>query len=322
MHISVGSTTLSVKLRKAAHTVIKDLLAVKKNETMVIVTDEPCLQVGQALMRAAREITDSIYVEIIPRHIHGEEPPLLVANILRQCDVFVAPTSRSLTHTQARIAACKHGARGATMPGITVAMMERALNADYHKIKNLTFKVARLLSKAKTAVVQTDTATLRMDLTGRKGHTDIGIVKHRGDFSNLPAGEAYIAPLEARTRGTITINGSFAFVGLLKKDVSIAIKNGRILKLQGNRQLNAVFKKYGPKERTLCEFAIGTNPKALVTGNVLEDEKTLGTIHVAFGNNLGFGGKNKAKIHLDGVVKKPSVWIDGTPIIKKGQFLL
>lgn len=322
MHISAGSTTLSSKLRKAAHTVIKDLLAVKKNEKLVIVTDEPCRQVGQALMRAAREIADSILIEIIPRHIHGEEPPPLVADILRQCDVFVAPTSRSLTHTRARIAACKHGARGATMPGITVAMMERSLNADYHKIRKRTVKVARLLSKATSAVIQTGTDRLHLDLTGRNGHTDTGIIKHRGDFSNLPAGEAYVAPLEARTHGTITINGSFASVGLLKKDVRIGIRKGRILRLAGNRQLNAVFRKYGPKERTLCEFAIGTNPQALVTGNVLEDEKTLGTIHVAFGNNLGFGGKNKAKIHLDGVVKKPTVWIDGTPIIKKGQFLL
>ncbi|GAI14876.1 unnamed protein product, partial [marine sediment metagenome] len=143
-----------------------------------------------------------------------------------------------------------------------------------------------------------------------------------GNFSNLPAGEAYIAPVENKSNGNIVVDGSFAPIGFLKNKVTLEIKNGQIVSLKGNQRLNAVFKKYGKKERTLCEFGIGTNPKAKITGNVLEDEKVLGSIHIAFGHNLGFGGKNKAKIHLDGVIKKPSVWIDEQQIIKKGKFLI
>jgi leucyl aminopeptidase (aminopeptidase T) len=232
------------------------------------------------------------------------------------------PTSQSLTHTQARIKACKRGARGATMPGITATMMERTLNVDYRKVKRLTVKTAQLLSKATSAVIQTDAATLQLDLTGRKGFADTGIITRPGDFSNLPAGEAYVAPVEARSHGSIVIDGSFASVGLLKKKIRIVVDKGGIVNLLGNQQLNALFKKSGRKERILCEFGIGTNMKARVTGNVLEDEKALGTVHIAFGNNLGFGGKNDAGIHLDGVVRKPNVWIDGTPIINKGRFLI
>lgn len=323
MLTSAGKNSLNTKLKKAANIVIKDCIGVKKHEKVVIVTDKFCRTVGYSLWNALRKITDPIIIEIAPRNIHGDEPPQLVAEILKHADVFIIPTSRSLTHTSARINANRLGARGATMPGITVELMERSLNANYGKIARQTIKLANLLTKAKKAFIKTQTGTaLELTISTRKGHIDTGIIKKPGNFSNLPAGEAYIAPVENKSNGNIVVDGSFAPIGFLKNKVTLEIKNGQIVSLKGNQRLNAVFKKYGKKERTLCEFGIGTNPKAKITGNVLEDEKVLGSIHIAFGHNLGFGGKNKAKIHLDGVIKKPSVWIDEQQIIKKGKFLI
>jgi leucyl aminopeptidase (aminopeptidase T) len=314
---------LNTKLKKASNTVIKTCLNIKKHEKVIVVTDEPCRTIGHALWNAAKEITDPILIEITPREIHGEEPPPLVSESLKHCDVFIIPTSRSLTHTRARIDAQKNGARGATLPGITPEIMARALDADYQKIARITKYMTALLSKAKRVVVKTEgSAELVLDLSGRMGCIDTGIIKRRRDFSNLPGGEAYIAPNEKRSNGTIVIDGSFAPIGNLKKKVTVTVENGQIVNLTGNRKLRQIFGKYGKKERTLCEFGIGTNYKAKITGNVLEDEKVLGSIHVAFGNNLAFGGKNRARIHLDGVVKKPSVWIGEKLVIKKGKFLL
>ena len=42
--------------------------------------------------------------------------------------------------------------------------------------------------------------------------------------------------------------------------------------------------------RNLAELGIGTNDKASRPDNVLEAEKILGTIHLALGDNTGFGG--------------------------------
>jgi len=314
---------LNRKLQQAANIVIKDCLGIKKHEKVVIVTDRICRVIGYAIWNETKKVTDPIIIEITPRSIHGEEPPPLVAEILKNCDVFIMPTSHSLTHTQARIEANKNGARGATMPGITLPIMERALNTDHRKIARLTTKVATMLSAARKALIKTDNgAEIELALQGRKGYIDTGNIKKPGEFSNLPAGEAYIAPIENGSNGAIVIDGSFAPIGSLNRKVIIEVKEGRIVRLKGNSRLQTLFSKYSKKERTLCEFGIGTNPKAKITGNVLEDEKVLGSIHVAFGNNLGFGGKNRAKIHLDGVVKKPSVWLDNKLIIKNGRFLL
>lgn len=310
-------------LNKAAHIVIKDCLGVKQGEKVVIVTDEFCYTIGHALWNSLKIFTDPILIEIKARNIHGEEPPQLVADVIKSCDVFIMPTWYSLTHTCARIEASKNGARGATMPGITVDVMVRALNVDHNEIDMLTKRVTNLLSKAKKAIITTEQGTyLELQLAERRGYIDTGIIKKPRKFSNLPAGEAYIAPQEFKSNGVIVVDGSFAPVGFLKSPVTIEVNNGSLVSVKGNRTLSTIFKKYGKKERILCELGIGTNPSARITGNVLEDEKTLGSIHVAFGNNMGFGGVNKARIHLDGVVKNPSVWLDEKPIIKKGNFLI
>lgn len=311
------------RLIQAARIVINDCLHIRKHEKVLIVIDETCRDIGSALVAAAREQTDPVVMEIIPRTIHGEEPPFLVAEALKQCDVFIMPTSKSLSHTQARIIANKKGARGATMPGISEQIMGRSLNTDYKKISRRTKKIAQLLTKARHARIETPGKTsLILDLSRRPGHIDTGIVKNKGEFSNLPAGEAYIAPIELKSHGSIMIDGSFAPLGALKNNVTVYVENGRITQLNGNKKLNKIFHQYGSKERTLCEFGIGTNPKARITGNVLEDEKVCGSIHVAFGNNLAFGGINNAKIHLDGVVSKPTVWLDTMLIIKNGTFVV
>lgn len=316
-------TTLERRLLKAAKIVVDDCLSVKPGERVVVVTDEPCRIVASAIWMALKRKTDPVLIEIFSRSIHGEEPPVLVAEMLKACDVFIAPTSRSLTHTQARINANKSGARGATMPGITVETVLRTLNADYRRVANLTKKVTAMLNSAHRAVIRSELGTaLELDLKHRTGMPDTGIVREKGGFSNLPAGEAYIAPIETRSQGVVVVDGSFAPIGAITEPVTLRIENGAITGIRGSREMSAIFKQHGKKERTLCEFGIGTNYKATISGNVLEDEKVQGSIHVAFGNNLAFGGKNRARIHLDAVIRKPSVWLDDQPIIKKGRFLI
>lgn len=73
------------------------------------------------------------------------------------------------------------------------------------------------------------------------------------------------------------------------------------------------------EDDNVAEFGIGINPKASITGNILEDEKALTTIHIAFGDNSGFGGRVSVPSHQDGIVRDPSVWVDGNPLMAKGK---
>ncbi len=79
---------------------------------------------------------------------------------------------------------------------------------------------------------------------------------------------------------------------------------------------------HGDDGTNVAELGIGTNEKAILTGNILEDEKILGTAHVAFGASAAIGGNVQVPVHLDCVVMKPTVTLDGEPLVQDGELLV
>ncbi|HID32172.1 MAG TPA: aminopeptidase, partial [bacterium (Candidatus Stahlbacteria)] len=250
------------------------------------------------------------------------EPPPIIRTILKDCDLFIIPTSKSLTHTKARRDACLYGARGITLPGITSDVFIRTIPIDYVRLARTTMKLAEILTRTRVAQIKTNLGTdLELDLNHRTGHADTGMAQHPGSFSNLPAGEAYIAPISAK--GVLVIDGSIASIGRLKRPIVVTVKDGRAQKIEGdNRRLQKILFSFGPSALTLGEFGIGTNQKARITGNILEDEKALGTVHIGFGDNIGFGGDNAAEVHIDCLIQKPNLVIDGKTIMTDGNIII
>jgi leucyl aminopeptidase (aminopeptidase T) len=302
-------------------------MKVKKNETVLVVTDEPQRSVGMALWAEAKKAAkEAMIVEITPRETNGAEPPAPVAALMGMADVVLAPTSKSLTHTEARRKACKKGARVATLPGITEDSMKRTLSADYERIARLSKKIAKILTKGKTAHITTATGTdLLMDISTRPANEDTGLTHKKGEYTNLPAGEAYLAPLEGKSEGMLVVDGSMAGIGLLPRPLIIEVSKGYATKISGGAQASALkrlVKPFGKAGLNIAELGVGTNYKAKVTGLVLEDEKVLGTIHVALGDNASMGGKVHVSSHLDGVVLLPTLKVDGKVILDKGRLVI
>ena len=324
-----ASVNISTPLQKAAMIAVKNCMAVKEKEQVVIITDENKKSIGIALWEAAKKLkAEAILVEMIPRKDNGEEPPPSIATLMAAADVVLCPTSKSLTHTKARMAACKEGARIATLPGITEDTMVRCLNADYSKIVALSVKLKKILDPAKIIRVTTKKGTdITIPVAGRLAKADTGIVHKKGEYSNLPAGEAFLAPIEGKSNGIIIIDGAMAGgIGLVKKEIKVIVKDGFAVQFIGGEEAKALKKLLKPKGklgRNIAEFGIGTNYKAKLTGLILEDEKAIGTIHIAFGTNSSMhGGKVNAGIHLDGLIKEPTVEVDGKIIMKEGKILI
>jgi len=305
-----------------ARIAVETCMSVKSGERVLIVTDPPMRKIAEALLEAARIAGAKTMLICMPTGTkHGEEPPELVADAMRTADVVLAPTTYSLTHTQARLHACKAGARVATMPRITEDMMRRgAMLANYRDVEKLTNKIVARMDKASRVEVTAPAGTkLSFSVRGRKAHPDTGIFHNSGDFGNLPAGEAFIAPIEGTAEGRVVVDGSM--VDTLQGRIEITIKKGMARQISGRptRKLTKMLEEVGPKARNLAEFGIGTNPKARLIRNVLEDEKVLGTCHIALGNNSTFGGRVRAGIHVDGIFLKPTVKFDGKMIMERGK---
>jgi len=301
------------KINRVIKKIVYQCMGYRPKERILIVTDDKLIKLAQIFYEGIKKLDIEVsLICFIPRSIHGEEPPQEVASALRNTDISFLITSKSLSHTRARqIASQKYGVRIASMPGINLEIIQRSLDVDYKKLQRKVKKLAEFFNKGNYVEIKTDKGTnLSFSIKNRKAFEDNGIYIKRGDFGNLPAGEVCIAPVEGTAQGILIVDGSFAGIGKLEKPIEFEIKNGYVQKCN-NLKLKKILSKLGRSALNIAEFGIGLNPKAKITGNVLEDEKATNTAHIALGDNLSFGGRIKAKCHLDGVFLTPSVWIDG-----------
>lgn len=320
-------SAISTELLSASTVAIRDCMGAHPGERVLVVTDEPMRQIGFALQRAARDLgLEVLLVEMLPRRSNGEEPPAEVAALMKQADIVLCPTSKSLTHTDSRRAASAVGARVATLPGVTEEIMVRCMNADYHEIAARTYRLCERLDRTKIVRVTAPGGTdLTMPIAGRQAHASSGLFRDRGQWGNLPTGESYLAPLEGLSSGVLVVDGSMAGVGVVGQPLRIVVEKGYATEITGGPEadaLIALLAPHGRDARTVAEFGIGTNDKAKLTGVILEDEKVMGTIHVAFGDNKSMGGTVRVASHLDGLVKRPTVWFDDEKVMEDGRLLV
>lgn len=319
---------MSKLLDDACKIAIVECMGAKKGEKILIITDEKKNKIGYALYKNSLSLGfESLFVEMKSRDLNGEEPPAEVAELMKSFDIVLCPTDKSLTHTDARRTASSLGARIATFPGITEEIMIRGLNADYKKIAARTIKLQEIMNEVNEVRVTSEIGTfITINIAGRKGIASKGLFHQKGESGNLPTGEAYIAPVEKKSNGVFYVDGSMAGIGVIEgKPIRIEVIDGYAEKITGGTQakkLNQMLDKVGRLARNIAEFGIGTNDKAKLSGVLLEDEKVMGTIHIALGDNKSMGGNVNVPLHLDGVIKNPDVFFDGKQIMRKGKFLI
>jgi leucyl aminopeptidase (aminopeptidase T) len=119
----------------------------------------------------------------------------------------------------------------------------------------------------------------------------------------------------------LVFDGSFPLTGLLTQPLRLLVEKGRVVRIDDHpcrSQLEALFAAYGDDARTIAEMGVGTLDSAIISGNVLEDEKVLGTVHIALGDNASMGGVVRVPMHMDGIICRPTVWLDGSVWMKDG----
>lgn len=308
----------------AIKAVFEGSLRLKPSESCLIVTDTIKEPIGRAFLEYARKVSHKADIVVIePTKEHATEPPADVAAKMLEYDVEMLITDKSLTHTRARKAANLRGARIATMPGITEDICNRCLDIDYDELKRESNRIYSILKASSSIRVTTKIGT---DITFTVGKSEFfgkngGSFHAKGDYGNLPEGEVSFAPETAE--GVFMIDASFPGLGLLKSPITFKVRGGMVYEMTGERsgEVRARLDRIGPKAYKVAELGIGLNSKAKIIGLILEDEKVIGTVHVALGNNISYGRDNDVPIHLDGVIRDPDVYVDGKAIMEKGKFL-
>ena len=310
-------------LNPAVETVITRCLGVRPGENVLVVADPDRIDIGRALHEGAiRAGGDSLFALLPPRPERGTEPPPPLAAAFAACDVFLAPCLPSLSHTKARNAATERGARGATLPGVEAGMFARLMSADFDLMVERSARVAELLTEAGEARFTCPRGSeMRFDLRGRTGIADDGDLTGDRAFGNLPCGEGFISPAGGSGVFVASTVGHF---GAADHEVRLTVEDGRLTGVSGalGEELLAHLTAYGDDGRHLAELGVGTNDRARLGGNLLEDEKVLGTVHVAFGASAAIGGTVNVPVHEDSVVVDPTLTVGSTTVVEAGRFVL
>jgi leucyl aminopeptidase (aminopeptidase T) len=313
-------------LERAISTIVGECLGVREGEEVLVICNPATIGLGERLRgEAGRAGADGVLALMADRATDGTEPPDAVAAAMAAADVVLAPTVKSLSHTMARKAATDAGVRIATLPGATEEMLARLMSADMEGLRRKGGAIAERLSAGSEArITDANGSDLRLGLGDRKGIPDAGDLTAPGAFGNLPCGEGFIAPVEGTAEGKLVVDGTIAAIGRVTDPIELTVEAGHLVAASGaqGEQLLEMLRAHGEHGTNVAELGIGTNERAQLTGNLLEDEKILGTAHVAFGASAGIGGTVSVPIHIDCVVLEPEVAVDGEPLARGGELLV
>ena len=243
--------------------------------------------------------------------------------------------------------------RGFWSPGVTTEIWARTVPIDYSRVRQEASSLKEILDRAEEVHVTAPGGTdLIIGLRGRETKVDDGNFGEAGTGGNLPCGEAFISPELGSSAGVIVFDGSISiFDGdlVIKDPITCAVKDGFVTEITGgadadklsetlslSRENAMKFFKDGKIDektrddyirnaRNLGELGIGLNPEAVISGNMLEDEKAYHTCHIAIGSN--YDNDAAALTHLDGLVRDPTliaIYEDGTQdvFMKDGELQL
>lgn len=326
------------KMISAASGALEHLFKISEKDKVLILTDTFSADIAEAFKQASIKegcTIDTFKIEDDKRplkEIPSELEKLLfgktiVLNIIKAYPEEIAFRIKWIFRVKEnKLAKLGH------MPGINEDMMLNSVNVDFAEMKSTARKIVKALNGAARLHITTDKGTdLLLGVEGRIFIEDIGV--EPGEDCNLPCGEVYCAPVETKADGIIIFDASIGDIGQLVHPLKVYMSNGRITKFESEdeqlvKSINTL-QNVDDDAMVIGELGIGVNPGARITGNMLEDEKSRGTAHIAFGNNADFtgGGNNHSKIHRDYLFYKPTIEIypaDGSKklLMRNGELLL
>jgi leucyl aminopeptidase (aminopeptidase T) len=252
---------------------------------------EPVLskKANAGLLRAAEEIIEK----------HATSPAAIIAL-----------SNYSTSHTRFRDFLTRvKGVRYASMPLFERFMLDGAMTADWAEVERRTKRLVSMMSGAETVVITSGNGTsISFSMKNRAVLPDTGILTERGSFGNLPAGEAFLAPVEGTADGIMVLE--WAPTGKFHNPVELIVKKGQVVEVVGNDEFSRDLRERiakNPLCGNIAELGIGTNDKASRPDNILETEKILGTVHIALGDNSSFGGKVSVPFHQDFIFFRPNM---------------
>ncbi len=258
--------------------------------------------------------------DLPPRGWLGDEEVDLRETLLG-ATLVLAMTEFSATAPLSLLAEEKEDFRAASMPGILERMQETALAADYAEVARRCRVIFDALAGAEMVDVTFTTGhRCFFDVRHRRPEMDDGFLPRfkKGDrIINLPSGETFVVPYEGEREGDPSFTAGTIPVVEEGETILLHVAGNRVREVEGDGPRAAAWREQfaeDPARRNVAEVAFGVNDRAVVTGNVLEDEKA--GFHWAFGRSDHLGGAwGVDRFRSPGtVVHQDVVYAKGNPV--------
>jgi 2,5-dihydroxypyridine 5,6-dioxygenase len=315
-------------LAKVATKLIQEVACVAPRENVLILTDPQVSEnIPEAIAIAIQTAggIPSILV-MVPSEYPGAPLPAPVEQAIKAAEVVLMATSKSVAHAQI-FAEEKHHRRLVSLPGITEgSFIDGGGTMDLKELRVITERVAAALEGRSQFALKSDKGTEARFLSRGKALACYAGAPKPAGFAMFPDGEAVVAMQEKTLEGRVVLDVFQTGVGPLREPIVFDIQEGKVSRIRGGieaQQLQELLEKFGDENSYYFgEFALGTNPKALFLGSAGEDKKRIGTIHMSLGDDEGIGGELRSKLHLDGVMGRPTLVVDGEIYIEDGKLLI
>jgi len=308
----------------------------RPDQSVLVIYDDKKKAIARGFIDISRQIGARVKgIKLGRRRFKGKLDEIMATIKRGSYDLFINVFEAKVEETPYRLALTRaESAAGGAIghgPGITRSMI--TVPVDYNDMIEKARKLRQILKKATHVNIRSRLGTdLEVHIKGRKFLDDI---MRTSKVSNIPCGEIWCAPIETRGDGVLISDGSIGSIGLLPQPLLLRVEAGRLTEIRWLRHKNRnrillkrIRDTFNSDEGAsiIGEFGIGLAPFRLC-GNMLQDEKAAGTIHVAFGDSSFFGGKNKSRSHMDLLVCSPTVtahYAKGRPrkFMEKGRLLL
>jgi leucyl aminopeptidase (aminopeptidase T) len=323
---------------------------VKRGDRVLIVSDtahDP--RVWQAVMSICQEIGAETTLTLFDRRpADYYDPPAAVCDAMMSSTFNVLLCSTGMLHCAANFRAMAAGIPAICMDGgMTLEFMQSgAITEDMTKVmerkhfvaKNVfgaSPKTCRVTSRYGTDFTYSVDGMIRIPPQPTAAYDPYKIIDFGKDENReggllyylFPTGEFNVAPVEGTANGKLVIDLTMHHIGRIYEPITLNVKNGRIASVTGGaeaRILRDYLAEYGDDNAYMCpaEASVGVNAKAVVRGIQREDKNILGSMHFGLGTNIDVGGSIRSKIHMDGVILEPTLYVDGVKRIEDGRFLV
>jgi 2,5-dihydroxypyridine 5,6-dioxygenase len=313
-----------------ARKIVEVCCAVRRQETVLLVTDPTLLEVADQIAGAVHAVGGEPTIAVmLPRQWDGQEPPTTVAAAMKSANVVIFPTEVDIAHSSAMKEALSEGARALSMAGCGENILQSpAMAADFVRERPKCERLAQFATQAETIHVSSKAGTdITFSVANRSGNSHGCIIEQPGDFSGVPNIEANVSPVEGTAEGVIVFDASIPNLrsGTLREPVRLTVENGVVVKVDGGLEAQHLERMWAeqddPNVYNIAQFAIGMNPRCHeANGRIVNDHGIYGSAHFGIGTSTNLGGTVKAAGHIDGILYNPTVTFDDTVVLSDSTF--